>query len=138
MTPNDRFWDLAEPLLLTRPDVTRSTMMGFPCLRINGGFFASLDRKNGDLVVKLPAERVSSCVTSGAALPFAPAGRTFREWVAVTPARAELWSALIEEAMTFVEISRSSTEEAEHSFERSVTHARVSIQWWAYAWRWAD
>lgn len=106
MTHDDRFWDLAEPLLLTRPDVSRSTMMGFPCLRINGGFFASLDRKNGNLVVKLPAERVSELVTSGDALPFAPAGRTFREWAAVTPARSEAWAALIEEAMTFVGVTR--------------------------------
>jgi hypothetical protein len=35
MEPEDRFWDLAEPLLLTRVGVTRSTMMGYPCLRIN-------------------------------------------------------------------------------------------------------
>ena len=39
----ERFWELAEPLL-ARPDVTRSTMMGFPCLRVRGQFFASTDR----------------------------------------------------------------------------------------------
>lgn len=38
------FWQLAEPLL-TRPSVTRSTMMG---LRLHGAFFASYDRRGGD------------------------------------------------------------------------------------------
>ncbi|MFM2073098.1 MAG: hypothetical protein RLZZ623_3362, partial [Actinomycetota bacterium] len=38
-----KFWDLAEELL-QRPDVSRSTMMGLPCLRLDGAFFASLDR----------------------------------------------------------------------------------------------
>jgi hypothetical protein len=102
MDPEDRFWDLAEPLLLTRAGVTRSTMMGFPCLRINGGFFASLDRKHGQLVVKLPAERVTELVTTGAALPFAPAGRTFREWAAISPSDSETWPGLLEEALAFV------------------------------------
>jgi hypothetical protein len=101
MDPEDRFWDLAEALLLTRVGVTRSTMMGFPCLRLNGGFFASLDRKNGQLVVKLPAERVTGLVTTGAALPFAPNGRTFREWAAISPSASETWAGLLEEAQTF-------------------------------------
>jgi hypothetical protein len=102
MDPEDRFWDLAEELLLTRTGVTRSTMMGFPCLRINGGFFAALDRKNGHLVVKLPAERVTRLVATGAAVPFAPAGRTFREWAAILMAAVERWPGLLEEALTFV------------------------------------
>jgi hypothetical protein len=102
MTPEDRFWDLAEELLLARVGVTRSTMMGFPCLRIHGGFFASFDQKNGQAVVKLPAERVSALVTSGVAVPFAPAGRTFREWAAIPASEAERWRALLDEALTFV------------------------------------
>ncbi len=32
-----RFWSLADPLL-DRPTVTRSTMMGLPCLRVDGAF----------------------------------------------------------------------------------------------------
>jgi hypothetical protein len=51
------FWSLAEPLL-ERPGVSRGTMMGFPCLRLNGRFFASIDRDSKNLVVKLPADRV--------------------------------------------------------------------------------
>ena len=52
-TPGEqRFWALADPLL-RQAGVTRSTMMGFPCLRLDGDFFASCDRRNGHLVVKL-------------------------------------------------------------------------------------
>jgi hypothetical protein len=50
----ERLWSLAERLL-ERPDVTRSTMMGFPCLRIHNAFFASCDHRTGDLVGKGPA-----------------------------------------------------------------------------------
>src|SRR5262249_7496937 len=55
--PADRaggsFDRLAESLL-AQPDVSRSTMMGLPCLRRSGAFFASYDRRTGNLVVKLP------------------------------------------------------------------------------------
>jgi hypothetical protein len=69
----DRFWQLAEPLL-ARPGVTRSTMMGLPCLRLHGAFFASCDRRTGDLLVKLPEARVGDLVGAGTAHAFAPAG----------------------------------------------------------------
>ncbi|HEX9834044.1 MAG TPA: hypothetical protein VGA66_13380, partial [Mycobacterium sp.] len=68
-----RFWSFAEPLLAA-PFVTRSTMMGFPCLRVDGRFFASFDRQTGALVVKLPAARVDELIETGNAEPFAPAG----------------------------------------------------------------
>ena len=75
-------WDLAETLL-ERADVTRSTMIGLPCLRWNGAFFASWDPRTGDLVVKLAQIRVDELVACGRANSFAPAGRRFREWAAV-------------------------------------------------------
>jgi hypothetical protein len=62
----DRFWRLAEPLL-ARPGVTRSTMMGLPCLRLDGAFFASCDRRTGDLLVKLPETRVGELIEAGTA-----------------------------------------------------------------------
>ena len=75
MLPGEaRFWDLAE-LLLGQPGVTRSTMMGLPCLRWNDAFFASCDRRTGDLLVKLAETRVDDLVAAGRAEPFAPAGR---------------------------------------------------------------
>jgi hypothetical protein len=82
--------------------VTRSTMMGYPCLRMNGGFFACVERTTGNLVVKLPADRVNDLVSSGLGIPFAPGGRVFREWVALPIPDEEEWTALLDEAMTFV------------------------------------
>jgi hypothetical protein len=77
-------------------------MMGFPCLRVSGRFFASFDRRTGALVVKLPASRVNELISSGQAEPFAPAGRRFREWASIDPAKRARWSALLDEALTFV------------------------------------
>ena len=48
-------------------------MMGLPCLRVNGQFFASFDRRTGDLVVKLSEQRVNELIERGEAHPFAPA-----------------------------------------------------------------
>jgi hypothetical protein len=96
-----RFWALAEPLLADAA-VTRSTMMGLPCLRADGRFFASFDRRNAALVVKLPAARVDELIECGAAEAFAPSGRRFREWAAIGSGRLEAWSALLREALAFV------------------------------------
>jgi hypothetical protein len=96
-----RFWDLAERLL-ARPGVERSTMMGLPCLRIHGGFFASCDRRTGDLLVKLSEARVDELVDAGRAHAFAPAGRRFRAWAAVPPERSRTWRRLLDEALAFV------------------------------------
>lgn len=96
-----RFWELAGPLL-ARPGVARSTMMGFPCLRVNGQFFASSDRGTGDLLVKLPEARVDALVDAGRAGSFAPAGRRFREWAAVPYERRRSWAGLLDEAFAFV------------------------------------
>ena len=94
------FWDLAQQLL-AEPGVTRSTMMGYPCLRANGTFFACVERATGNLIVKLPAHRVSELTATGQALPFAPSGRTFREWAAFPVADPAEWRALLAEARAF-------------------------------------
>jgi hypothetical protein len=84
------FWHLADELLQD-PAVTPSTMMGFPCLRMHGQFFACVDRWTGDLVVKVPPARVGELVADGIGVPFAPNGRDFRSWVAI-PVRDEFVS----------------------------------------------
>lgn len=96
-----RFRDLTEPLL-GRPEVTRSTMMGLPCVRWNGAFFASCDRRTGDLLVKLSEARVDELDAAGRAAPFAPAGRRFREWAAIDDSRSRSWKRLIDEALEYV------------------------------------
>jgi len=94
------FWELAEPLLANGAE--KSTMMGHPCLRIDGDFFASMERNTGDLIVKLAADRVNEMIEAGTAEPFAPAGRRFKEWALITTRNEAQWEALLTDAMTFV------------------------------------
>ena len=94
MNGEERFWSLAEPLL-ARPGVTRSTMMGFPCLRLDGQFFASCDPRTGNLVIKLDADRVAELIDSGRAEAFAPNGRRFREWVTIPGSKRGSWRRLL-------------------------------------------
>lgn len=94
------FRELAQQLL-AEPAVTQGTMMGYPCLRVNGAFFACVERATGHLIVKLPADRVSELVAAGEALPFAPNGRTFREWAAFPHPDPGEWRALLAEAREF-------------------------------------
>lgn len=95
------FWDIAAPLL-NGPNVAKSTMMGLPCLRVNGLFFASFDRGTNHLLVKLSAPRVDQLISGGEASPFAPAGRRFRQWAAIDSNRSERWPYLLDEALAFV------------------------------------
>jgi hypothetical protein len=97
VTAEALFWDLAEAMDAD-PAVSRSTMMGLPCLRHHGRFFASLDRTTRALLVKLPRERVQQLVRDGHGQPFAPAGRVFREWVAVADPDERRWRSLLDEA----------------------------------------
>jgi hypothetical protein len=97
MTGEKLFWDLVEPMYAD-PAVQRSTMMGRPCVRLDGRFFASLDRRTGALLVKLPAARVGELIADGVGEPFAPAGRVFRQWVAIGKPDRERWQRLLTEA----------------------------------------
>jgi hypothetical protein len=87
--------------LLYDPAIGRATMMGYPCVRLAGRFLASYDEKAGTLVVKLPRERVAELVQGGAADPFAPAGKVFREWAAIPTPDRGLWCRLLAEAVDF-------------------------------------
>ncbi len=87
--------------LLYDPAVGRSTMMGFPCVRRTGRFFGSFDHRTGALVVKLPRDRVAEMVAAGEGDPFAPAGRTFREWVSIPHPDRQRWRSALAEALEF-------------------------------------
>ena len=100
------FWSVAESILADEA-VSKGTMMGFPCLRVDGDFFASADRISGDLVVKLSADRVLELIDEGKGTAFAPNGRRFKEWVAIEERDAVFWERLILEARAFVEGSRN-------------------------------
>ncbi len=97
------FREVTEPLLATG-QADEGTIMGFPCLRTTGGaFLAMAEHTSGDLIVKLPASRVDELVDEGTGLPFAPAGRRFREWVQVPRRDEELWQSLLDESRAFVD-----------------------------------
>lgn len=50
LTGEELFWDLVEPMYAD-PAVSRSTMMGLPCVRYQGRFFAALDRRGHALLI---------------------------------------------------------------------------------------
>jgi len=85
-----------------RAGVTEGTGFGSnPGLRVGGKIFAMLVR--GELVVKLPAARVTELVEAGRASAFdAGKGRPMREWASVPVAHAGRWDALVAEAFGFV------------------------------------
>jgi hypothetical protein len=92
--------------LLYEPAVGRSTMMGYPCVRRSGRFFASFDPQADALVVKLPRERVSELIADGTGEPFTPNGRVFREWVSIPDPDVDVWEQLLAEARDFAAPSR--------------------------------
>ena len=102
MIDGGALWDqLSEELLASDPAISRSTMMGLPCLRLDGAFFASLDKRNGDLIVKLAADDVSSRIERGDGRSFAPAGKVFREWLAIDPGTDDAWRSALADALDF-------------------------------------
>jgi hypothetical protein len=102
LNESQALWEeLADELEASEPSISRSTMMGLPCLRLDGAFFASLDKRNDELIVKLSAEEVTARVASGSGHSFAPAGKVFREWLAIDWADAERWRAALADALAF-------------------------------------
>ncbi len=70
-------------------------------LKVKGKLFALFTR--GNLVVKLPAGRVTALVASGTGQRFDPGhGRLMKEWLTVTSLQAP-WTDLVKEAHAFVE-----------------------------------
>ena len=86
------------------PDVTPPTGgggFGANGLKVDNRLFAMLTK--GELVVKLPRQRVDELVASGEGARFDPGrGRVMKEWLTVPPADAARWTALAEEALAFV------------------------------------
>jgi hypothetical protein len=90
------FWDHVAPLMASGA-LEQGTIMGNACVRVRGQFVAMPYHRGAGLVVKLTAPRVEELVAGGDGLPFAPAGRAFREWVLVPAYAPPLWDALLEE-----------------------------------------
>lgn len=96
------FWDLATELQASDSRVVEGTIMGSPCLRVGKEFLAMNHHKQEGLVVKLPADRVSELIERGDGESFAPAGKVFKEWLAVTTVDEVRWRELLREGISFV------------------------------------
>ncbi len=88
-------FDALAERFLGEPGVAEGKMFGMPVLKADGKVFAG--DWDGELVVKLPAERVEALIGAGEGAPFAPMeGRVMKEWVLVRD------EALAREALDFV------------------------------------
>lgn len=102
IAPEELFWQLAADLQRDDPRVNESTIMNGRCLRVGKEFLALVDYQGSGLVVKLPAERVATLIAGGVGRPFGPAGKIFKEWVAVPKPDRRRWRALLQEGIAFV------------------------------------
>lgn len=97
---DELFWSLARPLL-DSGRAEEGVLMRFPCLRVDGEFFAAPEHRSGDLIVKLPEAQVEELIAAGHGVEFAPAGKVFREWVRVPERDPDLWEKLLIDARSF-------------------------------------
>lgn len=76
-------WErLSAELAMADAAISRSTIMGLPCLPA--------------------AEDVSARIASAAGRPCAPVGKGFREWLAMPPGPESGWRAALADALAFV------------------------------------
>lgn len=101
MTVQALFDEVAARLLAEDDAVEQTRMMGSDGLKTGGKFFAMVSR--GELVVKLPRERVEELVEAEAGHRFDPGhGRLMKEWVALRPDDEAECAAYVSEARSFV------------------------------------
>jgi TfoX/Sxy family transcriptional regulator of competence genes len=98
----EQLWEPIAKDQLAKRGVTSGTGFGTnDGLRVSGKIFAML--VGGELVVKLPRDRVDELVEGGAARRFdAGKGRPMKEWASVPASASRRWRGLVEEARTFV------------------------------------
>jgi hypothetical protein len=97
-------FDALAARLLTEPDTDEGIAFRSRGLRSGGKIFAML--VDGELVVKLPADRCAALVSGGGARPFESGRRTMREWVTIAPALTAVWPAIADEALAFARRAR--------------------------------
>lgn len=90
----------ADPAV-TPPSAGKGGRFGDSGLKVSGKLFAMLSK--GELVVKLPKQRVDELIASGTGTRFDPGhGRVMKEWVTIAPSHGRDWVTLAEEARQFV------------------------------------
>jgi hypothetical protein len=101
-TPADQVLAVvAEQVLAEYPEDEQGTMLRSTGLRTSGKFYAFATAT--DLVVKLPAARVTELVASGLGMPCAPRpDRPMREWVQIPTPDEDTCRAYVLQARAFV------------------------------------
>jgi hypothetical protein len=86
---------------VTLPSPGKERKFGDAGLKVGGKIFAMISK--GQLVLKLPRERVEELVASAKGKRFDPGhGRLMKEWVTISPRDGARWEELAEEALQFV------------------------------------
>jgi len=88
--------------LLADPAVSTGKLFGHACLKIGGKVFVC--EHDGDLLAKLPADRIAELKAQGAH-DFQPGGQKMGGWVKVPEPDGDAvreWTALADEAKAFV------------------------------------
>ncbi len=99
--PAEVFEDLREGFV-DIPGVSDGRMFQSDGLTYGGKVFAALSK--GQLLVKLPADRVAALIDDGVGLPFdANKGRPMREWMLVPMAEHSQWPPIAAEALSFAQ-----------------------------------
>ena len=94
------FDEVADRLLAEDPELRAGRMFSADGLKTAGRFFAIVSK--GDLVVKLPEDRVDELVATEGAAPFVVGKRRMREWVRLRPKDTETCASYVTEARDFV------------------------------------
>ena len=99
-TPEERYAGLADELLDDQPPTPPGKGFGAAALKVNNKIFAMLVK--GQLVVKLPRQRVDALIAAGTGTRFDPGhGRLMKEWLALNPSADQEWLPLAREALEF-------------------------------------
>ena len=105
MEPTEHFAALVDAFAgrpgVAVPEESGRRSFGSSALKVNGSIFAMLT--GGNLVVKLPRDRVDALIANGTGGPFdAGKGKPMKEWLTVLHGDDETWATLTEEALAFV------------------------------------
>lgn len=95
------FEEVADRLLAEDADLEAGHMFSSRGLKTGRGKFFAMVSK-GDLVVKLPEDRVDELVEREGAAPFEVGERRMREWVRLRPKRTDDCASYVTEARDFV------------------------------------
>lgn len=108
MTAERRYAELVSKFSASQGVTSISEGKGFGSsgqLKISGRIFAMLVR--GELVLKLPRQRVEELVDQGEGIHFdAGKGKPMREWFVLSPTSKKQWLPLAQEAFEFVKEAR--------------------------------